>query len=227
MDPISTSVCPDIFTLLNKKPHHGDVYIVGAGPRGVHGIKRIPDDAVTIALNSAIKYDRVFTYWLAFDCAIRNYPWWKTLIVPEATTNVFGVTLVAEHWDTDERKCGRIIPNYQFRFRPTMSPQFQIEKRVNRARSSMLIPGILRGGASIAGAAFQFAVFAGCKRIVLCGVDMFSNTHFDGFVNKAMRANANWPICLKLNWVVESFKQFQKVEVVSLTPTQIKGVKVI
>jgi len=218
---------PDVFTLLNKKPHTGDVYIVGAGPKGLGGIKRIPDDAVTIALNSAILYDRIFTYWLAFDCAIRNYPWWSNIIIHENTRNVFGHSLVTEMWGTDVHTHGRIVPHYRFLFRPTLSPQFQVEKRTNRGRCSALLPGVLRGGASIAGASFQFAVFAGCKRIVLCGVDMFSNTHFDGFVNRGMRPNAEWPICLKLNWLVESFRQFQRVDVVSLTPTNIKNVKVI
>jgi hypothetical protein len=224
---VSAPTCPDVFTLLNTKPHTGDIYIVGAGPRGLSGIGRIPPDAIAIALNGAIRYDRIFTYWLAFDCAIRNYPWWPTFIVHEDTRNVFGVTLTAEHWGKDEHTHGRIVPHYSFRFRPTMSPQFQVEKRSNRGRTTMLIPGILRGGASIAGAAFQFAAFAGAKRIVLCGVDMFSNTHFDGFVNRGMAANADWPICLKLNWLVESFRQFQKIDTVSLTPTAIKNVKVI
>lgn len=211
----------DVFARLNRKPHQGTIYIVGAGPNGNQGIGKIPPDAVTVALNGAIRHNRDFTYWMAFDCAIRQYPWWSSLVIPSCTTNVFGVTLVAEHLPTAECTSGRIVPHYEFRFRPTLSPQFKVEQRIKR-RSTPLIPGILRGGASIAGASFQFAAWAGAKKIVLCGVDMFGNDHFDGFKNLRMNPKVEWPICTKLNWLVTGLKQFNGIDTVSLTKTNIK-----
>jgi hypothetical protein len=211
----------DVFALLRTKPAYPVVYIIGAGPNGKAAIHKIPPDATTVVLNSAILYDRPISYWLAFDCAIRQYPWWATLKVPPTTQNVFGITLVDEHLPTPECQSGRIVPHYSFRFRPTLSPQFAIERRIKR-KTDPLIDGILRGGASIAGAALQFAAWTGTKRIVLCGVDMFSNTHFDGFVNQRMQANAEWPICAKINWLCGALKQFRGIEIVSLSKTSIK-----
>jgi hypothetical protein len=208
----------DVFAYLDKKPHAGGtIYIVGAGPNGNAGIGRIPADAVTIALNGAIRHKREFSYWLAFDCGIRNYPWWPALVTPQGTRNIFGITLTAEHWGTPEQVSGRIPAHFQFAFRPTLSPQFQVEKQLKR-KTTPLIHGVLRGGASIAGVAFQFAAWAGVKKIILCGVDMKGNGHFDGFKNLRMQ-DAEWPICAKIRWLADSLKQFNKIETVSLTPT--------
>jgi hypothetical protein len=220
MEEVSLGPCPDVFQLLKTKPHQGDIYIVGAGPNGKHGIGRIPAGAITIALNSAIRYEFRFTYWLAFDCAIRRYDWWPILSVPVGTVPVFGCTLAAEHWGTPEHLSGRIVPRYTFRFRPSMSPQWAIERR-QKQRTTPLISGILRGGASIAGAAFHFAAWAGAKRIIICGVDMMGNKHFDGFVNRGMR-DAEWPICPKITWLAESLKMFHRINTISLTQTAVK-----
>jgi len=208
----------DVFTHLDRKPFAGKtVYIVGAGPSGTPGVKRIPPDGITIALNSAILHKRVFTYWLVFDCAIRQYPWWNTLILDPSTRTVFGHTLVTEHHGTPQQLSGHIPIHFQFQFRPTMSPQFQMELRT-KSPSTPLIHGVLRGGASIAGASFQFAAWGGASKIVLCGVDMMGNKHFDGFVNNRM-GTGEWPICKKLRWLVGGLKRFNKIETVSLTPT--------
>lgn len=210
----------DVFAYLDTKPHKDQtIYIVGAGPAGNAGIKRIPPDAVTIALNGAIRHQREFTYWMAFDCGIRNYPWWPLLTLPASTRTIFGLTLVAEHWQTPEQLSGRIPAHYQFAFRPTLSPQYQVEIRLKK-RTTPLMHGVLRGGASIAGAAFQFAAWAGVKKIVLCGVDMTGNGHWDGYTNNRM-GTGEWPICKKIRWLVESLKQFNHIETVSLTPTAI------
>lgn len=211
---------PDVFTLLDRKPLPEDVYIVGSGPAGVAGMKRIPADACTVALNTAIRYEDIFTYWIAFDCGMRRYPWWPTLTVPAPTINIFGHTLISAHRESEECTSGRITPHYQFQFYPIITGQSLIPGTV-RNKAGVLVRGALRGGASIASVAIQFAAWGGAKRIILCGVDMKGNGHFDGYCNPNMTA-AIWNVARKVDWVCEALRRYHRINVVSLTPTALK-----
>jgi hypothetical protein len=210
---------PDIFTLLDTKPHEGgDVYLVGSGPLGAEYVASIPEDAITIALNGAIQYNRIFTYWLANDCNIINQDYWQQLIVSKSTKVVFGTTLIHKYRFTEPALSGRIVPSYSFEFLPNLRTVY---------RNDILMPGILRNGASIAGNACQFGVFAGCKRLIWCGIDMRGNGHFDGFVNTRMHHSNIWMDCQYLTSLQYNLRLYHGVSIVSLSPTAVPGVRAV
>jgi hypothetical protein len=163
---------PDVFELLDTRPFIGKtVFIVGSGPNGAAVVDDIPKNAIVIAVNGAIRYDRPFDYWLVNDHRIILYDWWADWV--SKSCNVFGHTLIQRIWQSIVRKSGRIVPKYSFKFLPGLPGE--------------LLWGILRGGASISGIALQFAYWGGCTKIVLCGVDMKGQGHFDGFVNNGCK----------------------------------------
>jgi hypothetical protein len=230
---MTPAAVPDVFSYIGRKPQLDPVYIIGSGPCGPKGVARIPAQAQTIALNSAILYKREFTFWMAFDRGtgplgeyggMRAYPWWRTIVLPEETCTVFGIGLVQDHFNSPEHTSGHIPMHYGFKYRPTCSRQASEEMAGAKPRSP-LTPGLLRGGVNIAGCALQFAAWAGAKKIILAGVDMRGNGHYDGFTNPKM-TTGEWGICRKLKWLIAGLKRHHGIDVVSLTPTAL-GVPLI
>jgi hypothetical protein len=215
------SVSTDVFNYLKRKPLPATVYIIGSGPCGTAALGKVPADACTVALNSAILHKRLFSHWMAFDVGMLRYAWWNSIEIPEETINVFGITLVDAMKGTAPLLSERIVPSYSFRFRPLVNMQFRSELQRGK-RQNALTAGVLKGGISIAGCALQFAAWGGAKRIVLCGVEMQGNEHFDGTANANMDARAVWGVCWKMNHLIESLRQFQGIETVSLNPTAVK-----
>lgn len=195
----------DIFNFLEENPCPSRVFIVGGGPNGKDAINEIPEDAFTIAVNSLITHKRAWTWWLAFDKGIENYPWWPGLKIPEKTKVLFGHTLA---------DVSLIVPDYTFRFEPTLAQYFR-----QRNRKSPLMEGVLRGSASIIGCAIQFAYFLGAEEIVLCGVDMFGQGHWDGFMNPRNDHKGVWGVSRKVQWLIDSLKTQRGMEISTMSKT--------
>lgn len=210
----------DVFAYLKRRPLPETVYVVGSGPCSTAALGKVPADACCVALNSAIRHKRVFSHYMAFDIGIFGYSWWNSIEIPEETINVFGVTLVAAMQGTAPLTSGRIVPTYSFRFRPLVNLQFKAEL-ARHTRYNPLVAGLLRGGISIAGCALQFAAWGGARRIVLVGVEMQGNRHFDGTANANMHATAKWGVLWKMDHLIQGLRQFHGIEVVSLNPTAI------
>jgi len=208
----------DIFTYIDRRPHLDPIYICGSGPSLTSALPRIPKTATTIALNSAIRADREFTFWFAFDLGMMKlYPWWHTITLPDETCTVFGIALAQAHLPTEECRSGRIPLHYSFQYRARISGQYNREI-MGGTPSSPLLHGYLQGNISIAGCAVQFAAWAGARKIILAGVDMRGNQHFDASVNAKM-TTGEWGIAKKLRWLSASLKTQHGIDVVSLTPT--------
>jgi hypothetical protein len=203
----------DIFSLLDLQPFVGKtVYIVGAGPKGAEFVDSIPEDAITIALNGAIRYNKTFTFWLVNDHRLVDYDWMQDFLPPASTLVVFGHSLAtyirAYH--------PRIVPSYTFQFRPALQEPYNTD---------FMMHGILRGGASIAGCACQMAAFGGSTLHVWCGLDMQGNGHFDGFVNTRMHHSAVWNDCRHLSAVRHLLRLHWGVQTYTLSPTAVENVR--
>lgn len=170
------------------------VYIVGSGPNGVPAVESIPYDACTIALNSMIKYPRVWDWWIAFDHRIVEMDWWEWIDPPAATVKLFSARLANRLFAPDADDDPRVIePDCVFNYMPgvTLSsfvPVHSFENGMPLTGPSvspypLLMPRVLRGGMTVAGIAVQLAIYGGAREVVFCGVDMEGTGHWDGFEN--------------------------------------------
>lgn len=200
--PVQRTIIPgikdkftDIFSLLNSPDavFPETVFVVGSGPNGKDHFSRIPPNAVTIALNSMITYNRVWDWWLVFDHRIVDMSWWADVRIPRRTKKLFGCRLVNRLATMPKDEYRYIDPDYYFEYLPDITgkkftPGFPV-----------LIDGLLRGGLTVAGVGIQLAYYGGAEEIVLVGVDMKGGGHFDGFVNEDPTYKNQWPWAERLN----------------------------
>jgi hypothetical protein len=193
------NVVPNIFTRLPKFPK--TVYVVAAGPNGVAAETRIAKDACTIACNSAVLYERQFNWIVMFDHRLVCCDFWETIHIPLTTKRLFGARLV-NRLRLQAGKFRHITPDAYFEYVPNIScptklnPHFPITPP-----AQVLMPGVLRGGATVAGIAIQLAYYGGAQHIVLVGVDMFGTGHHNGFINPDpyKLCGADWPWAVALD----------------------------
>jgi hypothetical protein len=113
---------------------------------------------------------------MVFDLGAKNYPWFKTRT---AAVRLFGYDLsrTSAH-------------HFNFQYMPTIQAVGDLS------------PGILHGGASIAGCAIQFAHLVGCDRITLLGIDQFGDRHFDGTIGAPKHYGKPWSTIKPLEKVI-------------------------
>lgn len=158
----------------------GTAYIVGSGPNGVPAVDTIPYDACTIALNSMIKYPRVWDWWIAFDHRIVEMDWWQWIEPPAVTTRLFSARLANRLFAPGAGDDPRIIrPDCVFNYLPGVT----LSSFEPGNAYPLLMPRVLRGGMTVAGIAVQLAIHGGAREVVFCGVDMEGTGHWDGFDN--------------------------------------------
>jgi len=146
---------PDAFDDSLQLPE--EVYIIGSGPRWDG--EGIPDNAFCIALNKAIIRPEINpSLWGSFAFGYRDQGWWIQAMKQCRAPRVFGDIL---HY-VFAQDC-----EYTFTYFPAY-PECQYFE-----------PGILRTGATIAGAMLQLCYHKGVKRVIFAGVDMYGPGHFD------------------------------------------------
>ncbi|HSW65408.1 MAG TPA: hypothetical protein VLH56_19180 [Dissulfurispiraceae bacterium] len=194
---------PDIFSSDIKLPE--TVYIVATGENGKDYYDYIPKDACTIGLNGALEIGIPFTYYIAFDLECPRQDWWYCDMGDAIP--IFGTGIA------HDPRC-----KYYFKYRPALQ-QYQTMYD--------LIPGVLRGGASISACAIQFAYYFGAKRIIMVGVDMGGTRHWNGTdVGKAGRPR--WTGADKIEILIEAMlREKEKYNpgfegVYTLSPSQIR-----
>lgn len=165
----------------NKMPE--TVFVVGGGPNGGPFLDRIPKDAYAISVNSLIKYPRVWNWWVCFDHRCPSFDYWTAPRHPD-TLQLYGSRLCNRLHDDGVLK--HYMPDYFFDYLPGLTPSsFKGDRPVE-------IPGILRGGMTAGGIAYQLAVFGGAKRIILVGLDFFGRGHWDGVENPNAHYDGVW-----------------------------------
>jgi len=175
------------------------VYILATGPNGKPFYDKIPQDAFVIAVNQGIMIRPSSNIWMVFDYRASQKDWWNTAM----TYNV-------------PRLFSRsVITRYPCEYTFIASPSVSVA-------DSMLIPKILRGGATIAGCAVQAAYYGGAKEIILCGIDMSGDTYYDGSLNKNIHFRGDgqkvWVNTQAFSGLLQSIKN-KGTSIKSLSPT--------
>ena len=180
-------------------PH--EVYVLGSGPNGAEHHQRIPPDAFLISLNKAVIV-RAPTVWMCWAQAYAKQVW-----ALDALAKPF-VKLIGQRL-ADVLK-GEYSNAYRFEHYPLWT----------KLPALVFIPGVLRAGATIAGAALQFAYHYGAHRVILCGIDMFGTGYFDGTKGNLHREGRDWE---DLNRLMEMIRlcQFEGLTVQSLSETRL------
>lgn len=178
------------------------VYILGSGATAAEAIWRIPSDACVIALNKAILAYQAAKIWMCTTSAYLKEEWWQHAFSMPA------IRLFSEHLSVFAEA------DYSFLHYPPWGREPQ-----------GWIPGVLRI-ATIAGCAVNLCYFKGVKKIVLCGVDMYGDTYFDGTTsNHKFKKNSIWREQSALDSMFRAVKK-EGIVVVSLTDTYLREVDV-
>lgn len=206
-------IVPDIFLHMEQLQLPERVFIFGSGPGGLGHFEAVPATECCLALNSAVTMDREFDWWMAFDLGIMRYPWWPTVTTGSARL-LFGHRLASRAL---EERPPRHVPDYSFRYHPTMAHAYRAGKQL-KGRTP-LMPGILRGAVTILGCAIQFLTFARVQEVVLVGCDMKGSGHWDGQVNAGHEGV--WNVAPRLSWVCQWINSNTETRVSSLSPTSL------
>ena len=139
--------------LINKHPG-SSCFIFGAGPslwNMMHEpfFKDIPDNGITIAVNSAVMAVPNFDYWVSNDVLCRRWSWWKDVI------NGKGIKVVRNSWEKYREELDDFL---FFDHRPT--PENIIDPEDVGLAYCSSIPSSI-----------DLAIQMGCKKIFLFGVD--------------------------------------------------------
>lgn len=179
----------DIFEVIKDIKLTERVFIVGSGPNGAEYYDKIPYDCDTIALNTTVIYPRIWSWWMAHDTKMVCYGWWRKFEVPKQTNILFGRILY------DKPTARRYDVKYTYFHK---KPHDVPKQKYREGAGTNFQEGMLYGYTTVANAAMQFAYFAGCRDIVLCGIDLKNRDHFDGFVNPNRRFNGVWKVAFNV-----------------------------
>lgn len=147
-------------------------YIVGAGPLGKEQVSRIPDNAFSIAINSAIALPVDFNVLMCTDHGILKTDWYKKSInTTNKVAKVFNLELACKyaHYVFPPT---RIWQRYFSEIRDESGQG--IGMKLHRYPLDTLL-----GQATTATLALTLLYLCGCKHIVLCGVQLDGFKHFD------------------------------------------------
>lgn len=189
--------CPDAFDARLQLPER--VYIVGSGPRWDGN--GIPADAFCIALNKAIERPEfTASIWGCFAMAYRQQQWWIERVRKIKCPRVFGDILHYVHGEPCE---------YSFHYLPSWPVEPYMQS------------GVLRTGATIAGAMLQLCYHKGVKEVVLAGVDMYGAYHFDEIREDARGKQREWTDVVIMNDIISVCAE-SGMKVTSLSKTALK-----
>jgi len=196
--------------------------ILAPGPNGREHWDKILSGTFVIAVNQAIEIKEVNkTIWLASDGTLPEKKWF------DKAAN----ELIASNYDlhdldkpTPVFDSGKLLRSY-----PDVKYTFEHGGSLSKQPWGCF-PGVLRGGATVAAQAMQLAYHLGCKKIILCGVDMMGKYYFNGGMidNIQVPDNSAGKKWLALNWMQILVKWFKEngTEVNSISKTAINVAKV-
>ena len=176
------------------------VVILGTGPNGLPYHSQL--DGFIIGVNAAIEI-RPLDIWIIGDPRVLEYSYVREP-KHDARIKVFNHKVIADAPD--------LIPDYMFK------PVLILGRELTR--------GACYSGVTNAGIAMQLAWQAGARELILCGLDLFGDKHFDGSDNPHVRAaygTGEWGQLRKMNILVRQL-QAEGVNVKSVSPTAIEGV---
>jgi len=193
----------DILTLDMTFPD--TVYIVGTAPvsTGVH--ERIPQGALTIALNGAITYDINPNIWMIGDSRFCKTDVWKEY------------SFQIKNAGYDITPCGiypgckpvPLVCNVSIQpMNPWIKTVFKVKTGSKRQDCGPFkkSDGTLRMHGTVAGAAIQLCYYMGVKHVRVAGVSLNGQRHHDGTINKDTNKLGDWPHKDFFDWMIISLQ---------------------
>ena len=185
------------------------LYIVGPGPQGKVFYKNIPKNAFVIALNKAVMIPH-----LSVDVWIINHThqdWFD-----EAWANYSGIRILRHQALHEDQRTFSGPEHWYYYLTPEdidITKLHRIEQR-------------LQYGGTVAASALQIAYHFGCRKVILCGIDMSGNGYWDGTINHgAMLQNKqdeSWRALKVLNPLIQYLVQQKGMRITSMSPTYLE-----
>lgn len=202
-----------------KIPDDKVIYVVSPGWFGRDHYHKIPDDAFVIAVNYAITIpDLKPAIWLCADRNLATAPECHWFIEHLEEIIEAGYPIGVK----DIKAGGPVVPVFDSGF---LGGIFRRVRAVFRHGKSMVkkqpqpISGRLRAGVTISCQAVQLAYWLGAKKIMICGIDMYSDGYWDGrSTNVTTRHDRIWSQASHFNRLINWLK-LKDVHVESLSRT--------
>ena len=187
-------------------------YIIAPGWEGRDHYHKVPADAFTIAVNKGIQAPCHHNIWLAEDMGmLKLHPWFEGRVESLIKLNEPPESYIA----TPVFGKGKMTKRF-----PRVKYHYESGSMLSSHPEHKPMPGVLRGGATIASKAAQLAFNKGCRHIILVGVDMRGRKYFDGTKTTSTMINDE-----NLWWCVHKWKKLlanlrvMRCKVESLSPT--------
>lgn len=185
----------------------GEVVVIAPGYNGRKYYDRVDPKKFTIVVNKAIECPVYANLWMGCEPLTGRTEWFKKAINENMNIACF--------WS-----------HYLYKEYPDIKYTYEFGPPLTR-ESSMLIPGVLRGRATVSAQAVQLAYWLGAKRIVILGIDLVGNKYFDDTDAGEARPETAWSWILPLFNPMIKWIEGQGVEVVSLSETALDVTNVV
>ena len=162
-----------VYTALeNKRLSLPDrVYILGSGPNAVGVLNKIPEDAFIVAVNRGAEIPKIFTtkfeiaVWVVADFQTINRPYFYPLFSSFEGICVFSERVISQLNLCDITHFDKLY-SYKLDTRGLLKEEF-----IPTARE-------FRKDCTVAGVALWITFLAGCKEVILVGIDMGGDSDF-------------------------------------------------
>jgi hypothetical protein len=200
----------------NKIEFPETVYVIGGGEVGAEYIDKIPKNAYTIAANSLAHHPRRWNWIYLFDRKCVQYEYYAEEHLSRHEHVLYSDILCKNAFQFSELGIYPWLPPSCFA--PYMP---QLEQDEFNSGLQVLVPGILRGGATVSACSVQLAAQQpGVKRIVLCAVPFYGTGHWDGYHNPdALAYSEAWPWAELFNRFLRYVQEDLGIRVESMSPT--------
>jgi len=181
---------------------HETVYIVGSGPNGKEYYDSIPKGSIVMVCNKAIMTPIDAKFWICEDSSIPNNQWFHDNLDRDVL-KIFSDSIAAEH-----------PADYGFR-----------HKSIWKFNNPDFCHGSTYGGATVCCRATQLCAMSGAKNIILIGVDMSGNYHFDGSEGDCqieIRRKGRWLQTKAFDDILIWLKNNLGCRIVSMSETELK-----
>jgi hypothetical protein len=176
-----------------------EIVIVAPGYNGRDLYKYINPKKFTIVVNKAIECPVHADLWMACEPLTGRTEWFKKTIGNKIDIACF--------WS-----------HYLYKQYPDIKYTYEFGPPLTKT-SSMCIPGVLRGRATVSAQALQLAYWLGATRIIILGIDLMGNKYFDNSDAGAARPETAWSWILPLFNPLIQWIKAQGIDVVSLSET--------
>jgi hypothetical protein len=215
----SLSTIKDIHQALHTKEFTlpETVYILGSGPNATSVLHKIPKDAFVIAVNRGAEIPRVFNtarfeiaVWMIADFTTTKKSYFKPTFHNFEGIRIFSEPTIVQ------------VKPYEIKNQEKMY-SFRLTKKDLLQNEFLPMANYFRTDCTVAGCALWLAFQAGCKKVILVGIDMGGDADISGKLPPDPRHGSEWRYRRLLDSQI-AYQQGRGMHIHSLSDTKLLNV---